>query len=64
MYPDSYLKGTFKILFLQSSKKVIFMPLFFKEYFAFLHKYKKVLSTLQTTEKEELVTCKYKSTNF
>ena len=32
--------------------------MFFKKNFAFLHKYKKVLSTLQTTEKEELVTCK------
>ena len=43
MYPDLNLKGTFKISFLQSSKKVIFMPMFFKKNFAFLHKYRKVL---------------------
>ena len=51
MYPDSYLKGTFKISFLQSSKKVIFMPMFFKKNFAFLHKYKNVHSNLNIVNK-------------
>ena len=51
MYPDLNLKGTFKISFLQSSKEVIFMPMFFKKNFAFLHKYKNVHSNLNIVNK-------------